>query len=181
MSNSTLITSSILVGIVAAVGVFAWYVTDGFSSGEPSAAERSLLGEAGATPFTDITGETTTLDTFLGSGQYIIVTSWASWCPQCAEQLADLNTFAANHEADVAVVAINRSERSNQAERYLNSLPDTDMLHIILDPDDRFYRDIGGYTVPETVVYDQTGELVEQYRGVVSAAALEELASDLDL
>ena len=181
MSNSALITGSILIAIVAGVGVFAWYATDGFSSSEPSAAERSLLGEEGATPFTDMAGDEVTLDTFLGSGQYIIVTSWASWCPQCGDQLADLNSFAATHEAAVSVVAVNRSERSNQAERYLNSLPDTDMLHVILDPDDRFYRDIGGYTVPETVVYDQAGEVVEHYHGVVSAAALEELASDLDL
>lgn len=179
MSKSALYTGLVLFGILLALAFVAWWVSD--SANPPSAAEQSLLTQEGDTPFTDLSGADRSLDQYLNDYEYVLVTSWASWCPFCGEQLADLNTFAGRYPNQIAVLGINRKESTHQAERFLRTLEELPHLELVLDPDDRFFRNIEGYTIPETVLYNRAGDIIERKHGVLTASELEQWASELDL
>lgn len=175
MNRTSVITLAILSVIIIAVAAYAFFVNPerfGLREAEPSDAERSFTTE-GTSPYTDIDGNPIALDDYLG--QVLVVTSWASWCPDCEQLLPDLSDLASRYaDEGVVILAINRAEPQTTAVAYLKSIDATDGVNLILDPEDRFYDSIRGFSMPETLVYDRTGRIIAQLRGRVS----QEMISD---
>lgn len=169
MNRTSVITLVILVLIILVVGAYAFFVNPerfGLRETEPSDAEKSFATE-GVSPYTDIDGNPVALDDYLG--QVLIVTSWASWCPDCAQLLPELSDLSGRFDdAEVVILAINRAEPQTTAVAYLKSIGAVDGVNLILDPEDRFYDSIGGFSMPETLVYDRTGRKIAQLRGGVT-------------
>jgi len=114
--------------------------------------------------YTDVNGVELKLEDFLG--QVLVVTSWATWSPFTATDLTSLDLLAAGYPVDqVTFMAINRKETKEQAARLLVTLPEFPRLKIIIDTQDHFYRSVVGYAMPETLVFDSTGEIVLHHRG----------------
>ncbi len=155
------------------LGFLWWGIQSDRGAGSSSSAERSLTPTDTEAGFTDVDGAEVSLETYLRDDAVLIVSSWASWCPFCDAQLQTLDEVAGRYPDDLSVLAINRQERPGHAQRFLRSIEELPHLIILLDPDDRFYRDIDGYTIPETVVYDTDGEVVAHFHGVVEAADIE--------
>lgn len=122
--------------------------------------------------FTNIEGEKVELTTVFG--KTVLVYSWASWCPQCKEDLTVLDAYAASlpESADVTVLAINRAEDKYTAQRYLNALPDLPNIEIILDPNDQLFSAISGYAMPEYVLYDERGNTIFHGHGKLNTDAI---------
>lgn len=159
-------TIAIMVVVVAAASFYTWTIVQKNRTAlTPESEALSVLKTSeGQLPFTDLEGNPVALTDFLGD--VLVVSSWASWCPACAKDLPLLSTVAQTFENDgVRVLAINRSEPGNTAERFLRSINATPGIKLVLDPDDRFYESIGGYTMPETIFYDRTGKIVHHNRG----------------
>lgn len=155
-----------MVVVVAAASFYTWTIVQKNRTAlTPESEALSVLKTSeGQLPFTDLEGNPVALTDFLGD--VLVVSSWASWCPACAKDLPLLSTVAQTFENDgVRVLAINRSEPGNTAERFLRSINATPGIKLVLDPDDRFYESIGGYTMPETIFYDRTGKIVHHNRG----------------
>jgi len=74
---------------------------------------------------------------------------------------------------DVVVIAINRAEAKDTAESYLQTIGVADQVRLIVDNDDRYYKSIGGYTMPERVFYDQSGNIVAHKRGQLTKTEAE--------
>jgi thiol-disulfide isomerase/thioredoxin len=114
--------------------------------------------------YTDINGNNVSLEQYLG--KVMVVNSWASWSPFSTNELTSLSELSSDYNKDdVVFLAINRKESREQAQRFVNTLPDTKSLLIIIDLRDHFYSTIGGYTMPETVIYDKKGNIVEHIHG----------------
>ncbi len=141
---------------------------------------KAIFSDAGGIVYKNITGNTVSLDSYLG--KVIVVTSWASWSPFSAADLTALNELAGQSGEEVVFLAINRKETKDQALRYLATLPEFPNLVIVLDQDDRFYNLVEGYAMPETVVFDTRGEIILHDRGVFSVdnvkAAIERAVSE---
>lgn len=125
-------------------------------------------------PFTDMRGSEVDILSNSSDKRFLVVTSWASWCPGCADELSDFDALAGTLSDDVRIVAINRREGSYQAQRFLQTLDELSNLEIILDESDRFYRDVAGYTMPETIIYDSRGEILFRHRGTGAPRVVEE-------
>lgn len=167
------ITILILVVIIA-VSVLATFLVLQHKKSQDlqeSPAGQSLRAE-GYAPYTDLNGAEVSLEEYLG--ETLIVHSWASWCPQCVSQL-QLFADIVNDKPDTKLLAINRAEDKVTVERYLNHYNLHSNVTLILDPDDYFYNNIGGYAMPETVVFDSEGKVIKIFRGVVTREALEEV------
>lgn len=142
---------------------------------ERNVAAQHLQSSAAAESFTDPAGNPVALNNY--AGQAVIVTSWASWCPQCVEEL----TFLNKHVADKAipVLAINRKESKEVAGRYMLELPALANVTFILDSNDYYFNSLEGYAMPETIIYNKAGEVVFHGRGITRhediAAVLEAL------
>lgn len=160
-----LMTLGILVFVIIAVGIFTYGINDKYQASKipQSPAARNLTVATG-TPYTDLEGQPVDLSKY--SGKTLIVNSWASWCPFCVNELQDFSDLATEYkDRDVVVIAINRKEPAQTAKAYIKKISTQDQLNFVLDPDDRFYKSIGGFSMPETIFYDRNGEVSMHKRG----------------
>jgi thiol-disulfide isomerase/thioredoxin len=100
---SAIVGIPVLVGVLT-FGALALFADDGRlrrgaddlavgAAAEPVAVSSEDATEvSGEDP---ITGEDVALDDF--QGKPVVINIWASWCPGCNEEAADLREFAANH------------------------------------------------------------------------------------
>lgn len=100
---------------------------------------------------------------FLGTPALIYV--WASWCPLCTEGLENLAAMKKEFGGAIAVVAINREESRDVAVRASARSHTATGTIFLLDPDDTYYRAIGGFSMPETIFVDRTGMIIFHTRG----------------
>ena len=97
----------------------------------------------------------------------LIAYAWASWCPYCASELQDLGQLKTTYGDQIQIVAINRGESLQVAEDFTKNIPDTNGIVFLLDPNDSFFKDIGGYAMPEMVFIDGGGNITYHQRGPI--------------
>lgn len=133
----------------------------------PTPAFESLAVTGNEPTYKSLSGTTINLSDYIGG--ITIVQSWASWCPMCKKQLQNLSELSNNFDSDeVKILAINRAEPESTARLYLRSLDLTNDVQLVLDPNDRYYKSINGYTMPETVIYDSAGNIIKHIHGEVT-------------
>lgn len=164
-------TLVILSLIIILAGVLTW-LTIRKDAQINNPAGSALGTHEDQTPYTDLEGNTLSLDSYLG--EVIVVNSWASWSPSSATELPMLARIAASFtDESIKIIAINRSEPRTTAERFLKTVTVADSVELVLDADDRYFKSVGGYAMPETIIYDKKGDIVYHHRGEIS----EELAN----
>jgi thiol-disulfide isomerase/thioredoxin len=127
-------------------------------------AATALLPDTEAASFTTLEGQPTSLAEDFGA--VIVVSSWASWCPQCTGDFSKLGDVAKEFsQRGVIMYAVNRGEDQYSAERYLTTIQKPEHLNFILDPTDFYFKNSEGYAMPETIVYNKKGEVVLHQRG----------------
>lgn len=135
-----------------------------------SVERESLAGEF-SLPLQDYESKTV----FLSSLRHpiLIVFAWASWCSYCADEMRDLAALQARSGDSVRIVGVNRGEPRTDAKAFSDMLGVGDDLVLLLDPEDAFYKSIGGYAMPEFVFLDYRGEVVFRSRGPMTIADVE--------
>ncbi|MBI3421178.1 MAG: TlpA family protein disulfide reductase [Candidatus Sungbacteria bacterium] len=111
----------------------------------------------------DYNGKTVNVSDF--TGKPIVINSWAAWCPFCKQELPDFVTAQKEFGDRVVIIAIDRAESLEVARGYTDQQGITNKLIFLLDPSDSFYQSIGGFSMPETIFVDKTGNIVERKRG----------------
>jgi len=178
MERSSKITLIVIIAVLILVGWYAYSVLQKNQEAlsKNSAAAQSLATKEGQSAYTDIDGNPVALDDYLG--KILVVNSWASWCPFCSTELVNLSRVGQEYaDKNVQVLAINRAEPGTTAAAFLQSLSINDNVLLVLDADDRFYTSIEGFTMPETLFYDETGSVVFHKRGTMS---YEELKAQIE-
>jgi thiol-disulfide isomerase/thioredoxin len=97
----------------------------------------------------------------------LIAYAWASWCPYCSLELENLAQLKTVYGDDVAIVAINRAESLATARAFTDHIPGTSGLIFLLDPTDSFFKEVGGYAMPETVFISGSGDIIYHQRGPI--------------
>jgi thiol-disulfide isomerase/thioredoxin len=165
MSKTAVYTLGVM-AVIIAVGVVIIFFLDESDKQKrnETPAAKALLIEDETKSFTDTEGNKVAFDDDFG--KLMVVSSWASWCPQCGEDLKRLDEVAKEFEGkEVVFLAINRGEDKYVAERYLTTIERPQTLRVILDPADYFFIKNEGYAMPETVVYDENGLVLQHQRG----------------
>lgn len=172
MSKATLITLVVMAFIVSAGTVYIFFLDESEKQKRnETPAARALLIEDEQSAYLDMAQ--TKIDLNDDFGKIIVVSSWASWCPQCAEDIGRLDQVAGEFkDRKVVFLAINRAENPYTAERFLNTFNKPEHVRIILDPGDHFFAENAGYAMPETVVYDENGEVKSHQRGDINPEEL---------
>jgi peroxiredoxin len=114
-------------------------------------------------------------------GAPVVVTFFATWCPDCRGQMPAISSFAAEHGTSVRIVGIDLQEPSERVESfgrdYGLSFP------LLLDHGDvaTTWR-VGGRDepLPATFIIDAKGVVQEVIAGPVSPSQLESALSLLD-
>lgn len=177
IKNNKFIVAS-LVFILICIGAYTLFVVykKNIAINESTKSIFADSKDEAVASYTDLNGNVISLEQYLG--KILVVTSWASWSPFSKDDLITLSEIASSQDSNkVAFIAINRKETKEQAQRYTNTLPELNSIIVALDPTDHFYVSIGGYTMPETIIYNQKGDVVNHIHGIISR---DELESSID-
>jgi cytochrome c biogenesis protein CcmG/thiol:disulfide interchange protein DsbE len=157
----------VLVVAGALVGVLAARQSTGASR-----SDSPMLGKT-ARPIDGTTIEGEPFTTSYWRGRWIIVNFFATWCPPCIQEHAELVAFDQRHRSigDAALVQVIFNDdvdavRSFRRER-------GGQWPLLDDPPGRIAIDYGVAKVPETYVIDPAGILVAKLVGGVTAAQLD--------
>ena len=159
--------------ILVAVIAFAFFISRGDSgeNKETTTSTNTSIGDEKKTEkvnkflsltFKDYDGNEVKLSDFSGN---LIVNSWAVWCPFCVDELPTFAELQAEFEGQVTVIAIDRAESLNKVKKYSDDLGVTDSFVFLLDSSDSFYREIGGFSMPETIFVSDSGNIELHKRG----------------
>ena len=177
MKKQSLITIGIMLTVVVAAAAYVYFIDETeVQKRKNTPAAQAFIIEDLEKSFTDQKGEPVLLSEDIG--EIVVATSWASWCPQCVQDLAKLGELASEYsDRGVVFLAINRAEDRSTAERFLKNVTVSPKLSIILDPSDHFFAANVGYAMPETILYDEKGSIVLHQRGTLQ---IDELRSSVN-
>ncbi len=151
--------------LAAAVVVVAGFLILRSDAGRPPIV-RGVAAPAFDLPLLRMTDESPvrTLDLASFSGRVVLVNFWATWCEPCEREMPAMNRLyqaLPRDQFELLAVAIDDDEELVRAfqERYQLSFP------ILLDPDQSIYRGYQTMGVPESLLIDREGRIVERYVG----------------
>jgi|AntRauTorckE6833_2_1112554.scaffolds.fasta_scaffold01348_6 thiol-disulfide isomerase/thioredoxin len=177
-NKSQLFFIAILVLVLVLVAWFTYniYIKNNGLNSDSSA--YVALSDPSGTTYTDINGNPVDLSSYLD--KVLVVNSWASWSPSSATDLQTLSDISQNYSSsEVVFLAINRGEPKERASAFLkiNNI-NTDVM-LVLDKNDVFYDSIDGFSMPETVIYNQSGDVLQHQRGNLDEFKLKSIIDSL--
>jgi thiol-disulfide isomerase/thioredoxin len=176
VSKRTVFTIAFLLTVVLALSAVTYYIVSYPKVKEDAPARTALQFQSGEGTYTNLTGEEVDLSSHFG--KKIVVYSWASWCPQCQDDLPVFNELAKGFDKnEVIFLAINRSENNVVAQRFLHTLPELGTIEIVLDDADHLFKAIDGFAMPEIVVFDEKGETTLHQRGLFDVEEIRQVVS----
>ncbi len=157
MKKVILIASACIVAGAAILFIYGW--------GTPRAS-RVELKSVPDLVFYDYEGKEVRLaDT---RGKFLVISSWASWCPLCMDEIPNFYKLQERFGDKLTVILVNRGEDIKVASGTLE----------VLDPSDSFYKAIKGFSIPETIFVDKEGFIVMHKRGPMNFEELKRRAED---
>lgn len=155
--------------LLGALGTYFIYLSPtGIKAKE--AADLSRVQSDIPEAYISLSGEATDLEAFRDAP--LVVNVWASWSPFTEADHVILSRIAAEYGEDVRILALNRKETKETAEAYLNVIGKKEGIEYIIDTTDHFFASLGGYAMPETVVFDAVGNEYYRKRGVIDEPEL---------
>ena len=124
-----------------------------------SAVDSPLVGKAAPrTVGTTLTGKKLSLANF--RGRFVVLNFFASWCPPCQEEQADLVRFAYQYQGrnGVAVVGVVFDDSASNAARFLASTGST--WPVLSDPGGTIALDWGVRAPPESFLIAPDGVVI---------------------
>ncbi len=155
---------------VAILGTVYVYVK---SNAENEALRTFYPDETTIDQYKGLKGETVTITDSLGE-EVTVVTLWASWSPYSRDELPLIDRLSQEFTDDVSFIALNRKESKEQANRFLATMPNYEHIKFVIDSADTYYGAVGGYAMPETIVYNRKGEVSSHIRVVLTEEILRE-------
>lgn len=157
--------ASLFVPLVAFV-VLVGLLYAGFSLEDPHRLPSALVGRAfPAFALADLNAPDTVVTQSIFEGQVTLVNVWATWCPTCKAEHAELARI--HDEEGMRIIGINYKDDPAAARRWLARYGDPYELHVI-DADGLLGVDLGVYGAPESFLVDQHGVIVHKRVGDVN-------------
>ena len=106
-------------------------------------------------------------------GRAVLVNFWATWCPPCRREMADLQQFHQdNQDAGMVVVAINAGESGAQVEQFAQEYGLT--FDLLLDPDMQALADFRVSSLPTSIFIDREGNIHGRHTGQIVRQQMDE-------
>lgn len=111
----------------------------------------------------DIEGDTVRLGDL--KGRPVLVHFWATWCPQCVQELPLLEDLS-KKTPDIKVLTVNEDDTGDIVAQFFGGTRPS--FAVLLDPSGRVADRYKSYKVPETFLIDQNGRFLHRFIGAVS-------------
>ena len=103
----------------------------------------------------------------------LIVNVWASWSPFTKSDGEVLSAIKKAYGESITIRAVNRMEQKETAVAYLDTIGRAEGVEYIIDTTDHLYASLGGYAMPETLVFDRIGNVLSHIRGTLEYERLD--------
>lgn len=127
-----------------------------------------ILNASDAGIYVTLEGKPTSLVGHMGKPFALI--AWASWCPSCGDQLHMLGHVAS--ERSFPIIAVNRGETLGVANDFLRSIQRPEGLEYVVDTKDIVFSTMGGFAMPELIIYNAGGVETYHSRGTLTEEEL---------
>jgi peroxiredoxin len=147
---------------------------------EDSPGGSTDLGPAPDFSHPDLTGEVVKLSEL--RGRTVIIDFWATWCPPCVFQPAELNTFWERHResGEYAVLGVEVGGASVEEIREWAEENDAVARYPILTgADEDLARRFGALGFPALVIVNPAGDIHTVHVGLTTAQELEEQVAEV--
>lgn len=140
------------------------------STANPNLHGASVAGVAAKNSAPDFTlpkldGGTITLSEFRGK-KPVVVSFWASWCPNCRRDMPNLNRFYEKYKDKVEVIGVNLQEKNSAVRDFIASRGIS--FPIALDPYGQASNTFGIRYTNTHFLIDKEGNLVRAIPGDIS-------------
>ncbi|GAB4326469.1 MAG: hypothetical protein Kow0074_21040 [Candidatus Zixiibacteriota bacterium] len=134
-----------------------------------------------------ITGDRNSIDSLLSAnkGRWVMLNVWATWCRPCVAETPDLVAFANKMagrpftmiglSTDYFTVDDTTAVRKVREFQSKYNVPYTNMVFLGGTSELTEHLDLSG-VLPTTILFDPSGEVAEQYIGLIDHAELDQLA-----
>ena len=99
------------------------------------------------------------------AGKAVVVTFWASWCPQCIKELPILEAVQNQVGKDRLVVIAINTERPEVFRKAVRLLRETVHLELVSDAGGAAQKAYGVNGIPHMVIIDRDGRIMQVHRG----------------
>lgn len=142
-----------------------------------TAKEKStidLIGEAmpSVTIVTADSKEKTSADF---KGKKTVYVAWASWCPDCQQELPILNELRKNYQDTIEFVPVNLLVKGETPEKGQAYLKDNQLeFNYYSDKEKNFQKALEIHSIPTMIFVDQEGKIKNVIEDVKDKATIEE-------
>jgi thiol-disulfide isomerase/thioredoxin len=105
------------------------------------------------------------------AGRPLLVSLWAVWCQPCRRELPELQKIA-DSDQGVDVLAVNVGDDPERITTYMDDM--ALLLPVAIDPVGDLLTTLDVSTVPATVLFGESGEVLWSHLGAVSADQVDE-------
>ena len=114
------------------------------------------------------------------AGKAIVVTFWATWCPQCIKELPILEAVQNKVGKDqIVIIAIN-TEEAEVFRRAARVMRKSMHLELVSDSSGNAQKAYGVNGIPHMVIIGRDGHILQVHRGY-SEGSLEEIVAEINL
>lgn len=138
------------------------------ASGSATTAATSSAGPAADLVLETFDGDTASLADY--AGEPVVVNFWASWCPPCIAEMPEFETVHQALGEQVAFVGINTQDTAASADELAVETGVT--YDLLRDQDSAAYDAFGVRAMPTTYFLDDSGAVVGEHVGALTAPAL---------
>lgn len=150
---------------------------------EPSGkkAERDERPEEGfqAPDFTLDTLEGKTVTLSKNGGKPSLVNLWASWCPPCKEEMPHLQKAYEEYGDQVNFHMVNLTSQDSRDKMVEYVKGEEFTFPVLLDPKGEVGEQYMAFSIPQTYIVDEQGQVIRKITGAMTEEQLEEIMKEL--
>lgn len=161
-----------IIAVIALIGFVAIIVAVYVAYTSPTGIKARLTSDIHTldtdteAAYTDIHGEKIELGE--DTDAPLVINVWATWSPYTPTEFEVLEKLKKKYGDTIHIIALNRMEPKETAQAYLGTLRSYEGIEFILDTNDHFFKTVGGYAMPETIVYNKVGNATFHKRGTLN-------------
>ena len=169
MSTQRLLISGLLVVVLGAIGYFGYGLMT--ESDEPTADAENTRQQLPTAALQTLGGDAFEFSS-IPEGKPVVLMFFSPTCPYCQEETAEI-TAHANLKDEAAIVMVSTFDRPS-LRQYVEdyNLSQFGNIRVVRDFGGSLFTQYGVQSVPFTIVYDGSHQMVKAFRGKASADKL---------